>query len=287
MHPRHPSRTFAAQARRLVAALAAAGAVLACLPAAAAAAPVQRTENATLGAVTAAFTYTQTDDTAFTLGTLSITRAGGAAFQGPAGITDCDQYCWPGSAGDPDRSSVHIVDLAGDGEPDVLLDLFSGGAHCCSITRFFVWNGSGYAEFDHNFADPGYRRADLNHDHVVELVSADPRFAYEFASYAESFAPIQIWHLGAGDLVDVTGRFRDRIRKNADLAYGLYRKYHSRGPIAAWAADRYRLGQRKSTLKKLRRLAAAHKLPSRGSPPGSQKKFVTKLDAFLRGLGYA
>lgn len=241
--------------------------------------------TASQGSVSAAFSFTKgSSDEPYTGLTLTIARAGQVAFQGPGATKDCaEPYCYPSFGGE---KSLRIADLTGDGEPEVLLGLFTGGAHCCSITRFFQWNGTTYSSFDHNFLHSGFRRADINGDRVVELVSDDSGFAYAFSSYAESLRPIQIWNIGAGRLSDVTGGFRDRIRKDGERAYKLYLQHRTRGAITAWAADRYRLGHRKSALRRLRRLAAAHKLPARGFPPKSQRSFVLALDRFLRKAGY-
>jgi hypothetical protein len=37
-------------------------------------------------------------------------------------------------------SSVQVADIEANGEPDVLLHLWSRGAHCCYIDQIFRWN---------------------------------------------------------------------------------------------------------------------------------------------------
>ena len=59
---------------------------------------------------------------------LRIYRAGKLRFQGaPAGCKGRERP--PASA-----RPVTVRDLDGDGEPEVLVDLYSGGAHCCTYT---------------------------------------------------------------------------------------------------------------------------------------------------------
>ena len=62
--------------------------------------------------------------------------------------------CWPS---DPRRNghSVQVVDINHAGEPNVIVTLYSGGAHCCTIAEVFTYSaGTGaYVEVDHNFAD--------------------------------------------------------------------------------------------------------------------------------------
>ena len=35
---------------------------------------------------------------------------------------------------------LNVMDLNGDGEPEILLDLFTGGAHCCSYSRIYQFD---------------------------------------------------------------------------------------------------------------------------------------------------
>jgi hypothetical protein len=42
------------------------------------------------------------------------------------------------SDGEP-FSIMHVADLDADGEPEVLFDVHSGGAHCCVTTRLFTY----------------------------------------------------------------------------------------------------------------------------------------------------
>ena len=77
-------------------------------------------------------------------------------------------------------------DLDGDGEPEAIVGGFTGGAHCCVLALVYRWNGSGYATFENNFRDPGYRLVDLDRDGRYEFRTADARFAFLYGSFAES-----------------------------------------------------------------------------------------------------
>ena len=195
-----------------------------------------------------------------------------------------------GPAGGQQHDSLHVEDLDGDGEPEIRLDLYWGGAHCCFFANIYSLDGTSYQPVSRNFADAGYRVGDIDQDGVPEFVSADARFAYRFTSFASSLFPIQIWSFDKGTFFDQTDLYPARIRSDADDAWRWYQKalrnndYEPRGAIAAWAADRYRLGKRASTLKTLRKLAREGKL--RGTPPKSQRRFVADLDGFLRRTGY-
>jgi hypothetical protein len=267
-----------------------AAAALCAVVAAAPAPALAETETATAGAVTATFTYTKVAETEYTGLKVSISRAGAPPIEIAPAVPNCEEpYCWPGGVGE--RPSIAASDLDGDGEPEVLLDLYTGGAHCCLELDLLTWDGTAYRQIVHDFADPGYQLKDLDGDGQPELVSADAAFGYAFTSFAFSYFPLQIWHYAAGAFSDVTAKYPNLVRADAARAWKGYRSQlrrpresEPRGAIAAWAADRYRLGHRASTLRLLRRLARRGRLP--GAPPKRQAKFVTDLDRFLRRLGY-
>jgi hypothetical protein len=259
---------------------------------AAAAAPARADEQtASGGPVTATFSFSSAREFAGADAMqLTITRNGQQLYAGHPQVGDCDHFhaCGPGAG--PDRNSVSVRDLDGDGEPEVLLDLYWGGAHCCFFANVYSFDGTGYRAVSHDFADAGYRLADLDHDGRPEFVSADARFAYQFAAFAFSLFPVQIWSFRHGAFADATSRFPGRIRSDEHRAWNAYRAQlrhrgdEPRGAIAAWAADRYRLGRRAATLRTLRRLAREGRLP--GTLPTSQRRFVSELDRFLRRHGY-
>src|SRR4051794_1934243 len=61
---------------------------------------------------------------------LAIDRGDQTLHDEAVSVSGCaEPWCWPGGFGQ--RPSVRVRDLDADGEPEVLLDLFSGGAHCC------------------------------------------------------------------------------------------------------------------------------------------------------------
>src|SRR5581483_10268931 len=74
-----------------------------------------------------------------------------------------------------------IRDLDGDGEPEILVDLYTGGAHCCYWTAILHYDGHTYRGTAELWGDPGYRLQDLDRDGRPELLTNDDRFAYQFS----------------------------------------------------------------------------------------------------------
>lgn len=256
-------------------------------------------ETAASGSVTATFSYTKQADETAPLGGhyrdlhLSVTRAGVVAYDNAVKVRDCEEpYCVPAGY---KASSVQAVDLNGDGDPEVTLDVYTGGAHCCIWSLVLSWNGSAYVARTHDWRDPGYTLKDGDGDGKPEFISEDARFAYEFASFAGSGFPVQIWDFDpAKGFVDVTHRFRDSIRSDRDRWWKAFLKQGKRhsfaeplGPLAAWAADECRLGHHASALKKVRTLQKQGKLKGGISGLGpTAKRFPAALERFLNRLGY-
>jgi hypothetical protein len=270
--------------RRVATALLVAAGVLAAVPATAGAA---QTQTAASGPVAATLTYTPDDGGIGATGVrIAVTRGGVLAYDAPVDPRGCkDGTCAP--AGD---AAVSVADLDADGEPEVIADVYTGGAHCCTISRILRWVGTRYVPLDRNWGDVGYKVHDVDGDGRPELVSADDRFAYLYGSYAASIFPLQILSLQGGRLVDVTRSHPALVRK--DRAENLHLARRARGfartAYAAWAADRYLLGERTATLRTLRRLARRGKLRTDlgSNTRRAQRRWVAKLDRDLRRFGY-
>jgi hypothetical protein len=131
-------------------------------------------------------------------------------------------------------TGLRIIDLDGDKEPEILLDIFSGGAHCCSYSTIYKYDPLQdiYTTFIHNWRDTGYRLSDLNGNGSLEFVSRDMRFAYHFSSFAASRFPSRIWEFRQGKLLDVTKSFPQPVKEQADeLWYEYTLRY---GGLIGW-----------------------------------------------------
>jgi hypothetical protein len=143
-------------------------------------------------------------------------------------------------------SAIKVADLDGDGEPEVLVDIFSGGAHCCVTVRLLTFNGTGYTSTDISYGDVGYALKDLDGDGRPELVGYDPIFSGAFTAFAGSAFPPWVQAVIGGKLVDVTRKYPKLIRTDAAARLKELRKAKRdddiRGVLAAFVADEYLLG---------------------------------------------
>ena len=255
----------------------AACAVLLATPAAARAAQVE--EVVTSGQVTATLSYEKRQDGTYRDFRVKIVRAGQELVNQapPEGCSEC--FAYPANSGAGEKSIV-ARDLDGDGEPEVIASLFTGGAHCCVVSSLYGYQpgAGGYRRVRRNWRDSGFRLRDIGRDGSVEFDSRDANFAYAFASYAESFLPVQIFRYRTAALVDVTARFPDLVRRDAKRALRLYRRYRDdddvnpRGFLSGWAANKYQLGQRRRADRAVRRAEG--------------RRFARQLRRVLLKLGY-
>lgn len=282
--------------RHLIALLAAGALLLVGAPAASAA-----SETSTSGPVTATFSYKQgsADDLLYRDLKLKIVRNGVVALDAPILSGDCEYGCWPAGPALEGRPSVHVRDLDADGEPEVIVDMFTGGAHCCLLTQVFALQkgpasdlAPSYSRVEHNFLDPGYSFDDLDGDGVPEFVSADGRFAYAISSFAGSGFPVQVWRFGRGGFSDVTREFPALIREESNRQWRVYRSYRrlkppgndpALGALAAWAGDEYLLGHGRRVQRELKRALRSGRLDGFF---GSGKRTLRNLNRLLAQTGY-
>jgi hypothetical protein len=249
------------------------------------------TQTANGGNVTATFTF-QGKVPNFHGLRLAIARGGTVVYDQPVVSKFCAKLCWPGPAVAANRPAVQVVDLEHTGDPDVVLNLYSGGAHCCTVVQVFSFNAAAasYAETERVFGDPDARIVDLSHDGRFEILTADDSFAYRFTDFAASGLPIEILTFAGGHFTDVTRNYPAQVAKDAAFwlkAYKSQARQHypdSVGVIAAWAADEDLLGHVKLVNRYLHQQAAAGHLNAAAGTGGT--KFVASLQKFLRRRGY-
>jgi hypothetical protein len=252
-----------------------------------------RTVNVSFGATSATLTYDTSSASAgepYSKAHLAIARRGRSVLDAPVDAILCGRSCWPavGIAGNP---VLRIADLERNGSPDVILNLYSGGAHCCSITQVYRYDPGRqrYSIVQRNFGDPGSLLRRLSGGYV--FFSADDRFAYAFTSYAYSGLPLAIWSFATGRFVDVTARFPALVAADAARQYHAYLANRDQGLglgfMAAWAADEDLLGRSALVARTLAAQNRAGDLRSADGFATQGAAFIDQLQRFLLTSGYA
>jgi len=254
----------------------------------AAAAPKPHVERARAGAVEAVFSYSYNAAAfRFSRQRLVITRDRKTSFSSsvrkPPGGVDTQPAGYFSH-----RRSVFVTDVEGDGEPEVVLDLYWGGAHCCWYSQIYryVPATKHYTALVRVWGNFGYVFADLDHDGTQELVTRDDRFSYAFGSFADSRWPVRILRYRAGRVTVETPSYPSEIGRDANAlwhaAMNPKRKTSNQGIVAAWAAEEAMVGHWAVAFKAIDRLSRSGKIHGELS----RVKFEQKLRSFLRRTGY-
>jgi len=267
--------------------------VVAAAHAGASSAPRTTIETASLSGVTATYSYAGTFPQSLD-SRLKIARAGVVVFDQPVTSKWCGNECWPDAIAKATRV-VHVVRLRAQGSPDVVLDLYSGGAHCCSVEQVYYFDAttSRYVKVERNFGDPGARLERLGAGASDDFVTANDAFAYEFTDFAASGLPIEILRFSNHSFENVTRSFPALVTKDAARWLTAFREASGShyddtvGVVAAWAADEDLLGRVSEVNTFLDQEAKAGRLNSALYPiDASGEKFVRSLQKFLQQQGY-
>jgi hypothetical protein len=290
-------RTFASRAS---AALAAALTVALLVPAGTAA-QSRTVETATNGTVTAELSYVKRERgrrgfrfLEFRDFRVKITRAGVVLYDQPVG-EPCEQFCSPTESALTGKH-VGLRDLNADGEPEAIVDLFTGGASCCVLVLAYGYdltaNTYRRAKLD---SGGGFVVRDLDKDGVLELVGDDFRFRGLFTCGACGPRPVRIWHWGLRRFEVVTTDFPAKIRQHARRMRRFYLRVRRRdeaafvkGALTPLAADLCLLDRCGRGFQIVRGAIRRGELDRRSvfdvSPLGTN--YLRALKRFLRRTGY-
>jgi hypothetical protein len=78
------------------------------------------------------------------------------------------------------------TDVTGEGNPDVILQVFTGGAHCCFSTVVYDLGASLTKVLETPLSNCGGGFEDLDGDGVMEYRTCDDLFAYRYCGFASS-----------------------------------------------------------------------------------------------------
>ena len=108
------------------------------------------------------------------------------------------------------QKSVAVRNLDVDPEPEIVLHLWWGGAHCCWYTQVYRFDqmANHYVLTRHIFGNADYRARDLDHDGRPEFMSGDDRFAYSSRTSRIRVGPSRSGAIAPVDSTTSHGRSR-------------------------------------------------------------------------------
>ncbi|MBE9031202.1 hypothetical protein IQ266_15820 [filamentous cyanobacterium LEGE 11480] len=180
-------------------------------------------------------------------------------------------------------TAFQVRDLDQDGQPEIIVDMFTGGTHCCTYSQIYRFDAevNTYSPIQHKWGNSFYQLTDLNKDGLLEFQSRDDRFTGQFTSYAASANPLQIWRYEQGQLVDRTAEYTAALESSAQqhliaMQRVATKPRDAKGVIAAYLADRYSLGQGADSWKLIEQLYQGN----------DREEFFTAMEKFLHKTGY-
>ena len=221
---------------------------------------------------------------------------GGVVLYDKAVGKPCEEFCTPAESA-LTGSHVGLRDLNADGEPEAIVDLFTGGTSCCVMVFAYGYDAAAnvYRRARLNTGG-GFVARDYGGDGVIELVGNDFRFRGLFTCGACGSRPIRIWNYGPTRFEVVTPSFPAKIRAHARRMKRFYERVRHRrdapifvkGALTPYTADLCLLNRCGAGFRLVRLALRRGELDRRTafdvSPLGPA--YLKALKRFLRRTGY-
>lgn len=173
----------------------------------------QYNENVTF--VTGEYHFNAVYDSANYCSTLHIDRNGKEIFSG-----ECSDII----------QSINEFDLEGNGKKQIVIEYYSGGAHCYTTIEIAQLKDNSFKVLDTlTLGNSGYDIQDLDKVGRKEIVTYNDMFAYAFTNYAQSRFSAAIYHFIKGKLILVNDEFEDTVLKDIDDLEQELKEYISAG----------------------------------------------------------
>ncbi len=196
-------------------------------------------------------------------------------------------------------AGLDLSDLDSNGTPEVVVETFTGGAHCCLAITTYTWQADQFNPVYFAYLDGGGGRfEDLNGDGLMEFVTLDNAFFYSFSSYAGSYPPSVILTYEDGQYRDTTAQFTADLES---VVEGMQQTLNDpdfiargdlNGVLAGYVAQNIRLDNYKAAWQFMlghydRQSDWGLQIyADNGEVAQSYPDFPTALYAFLKELGY-
>ena len=114
-------------------------------------------------------------------------------------------------------ADIKQYDLNNDGKKEILIEMYSGGAHCCNSLYLGKFINDKFVFMDTIFWGNSYFSIeDIDNDGKLEIKGTNDMFAYAFTNYAETRFPLLIYSFNGNKFVNVTSDYKELIRNQLE-----------------------------------------------------------------------
>lgn len=104
--------------------------------------------------------------------------------------------------------TINTYDFSGNGEKNVIISSFTGGAHCCVMLFIGVIESGKFYISDTLFlGNSWYNIEDIEKDGKLEINTSSDMFAYAFTNYAETRFPPRVYRIKNNKFKDITKNY--------------------------------------------------------------------------------
>lgn len=110
---------------------------------------------------------------------------------------------------------MRAIDLDRDGNKELFMTIFTGGVHCCFVFVAARLENDTFIPLDTIMGGHAeFEITDIDKDSIKEIKGANTSYAYAFASFVDSYYPVQIFQFKKNKFVDVTHLFPQEVKKD-------------------------------------------------------------------------
>jgi hypothetical protein len=134
-------------------------------------------ENVTF--TTGKYVFNSVYDTAEYCSILTITNSGNQIYR-----SECSDRV----------TAISEIDFDGSGKKKIVIEYYTGGAHCCFHLGIGELKGNSFVFLDSLYlGNAGYEISDMDKNGMLEIVTVNDMFAYAFTNFAQSRFPAVIY----------------------------------------------------------------------------------------------
>lgn len=113
---------------------------------------------------------------------------------------------------------IKEFDLDNDSNKEILVGMYSGGAHCCTSLFAGKFENGKFVYTDTIIWDNSFFRVeDLNQDGKLEIIGVNDVYAYVFTNYSQSRFPLLIYAYENEKFVKATSEFPQMVKESLNV----------------------------------------------------------------------